>query len=185
MPPWTRRELDRHCRRVWLGALGGDRGRALASAAAGPTCSPNAAWCGTKSARSPLPQAESICRECEASLKRLKMDYVDLYQIHWPIPDKDIEEGWARWRSSSKRQVRHIGVSNSEWRRCAGKEDRADNVAAAAVFARAPRNRKRCLAHDCQGEYRSAGILAHASGLLSGTMTRERVAAMPATIGED
>jgi aryl-alcohol dehydrogenase-like predicted oxidoreductase len=38
---------------------------------------------------------ESIRRECENSLRRLKVDVIDLYQIHWPIPDADIEEGWT------------------------------------------------------------------------------------------
>src|SRR6185369_4436915 len=40
-------------------------------------------------------KADSIRRECEASLKRLKLDVIDLYQMHWPEPDEDIEEGWA------------------------------------------------------------------------------------------
>ncbi len=39
-------------------------------------------------------KADSIRRECEASLRRLKIDTIDLYQIHWPQPDDDIEEGW-------------------------------------------------------------------------------------------
>jgi len=39
-------------------------------------------------------KAESIRGECEASLRRLKVDVIDLYQIHWPDPDADIEEGW-------------------------------------------------------------------------------------------
>src|SRR5689334_19120211 len=38
---------------------------------------------------------DSIRRECEASLRRLKVDAIDLYQIHWPEPDEDIEEGWS------------------------------------------------------------------------------------------
>src|SRR4051812_22943872 len=38
---------------------------------------------------------ESILREADASLARLGVDAIDLYQIHWPIPDEDIEEGWA------------------------------------------------------------------------------------------
>lgn len=37
---------------------------------------------------------DSIERECEASLKRLNIDTIDLYQIHWPEPDEDLEEGW-------------------------------------------------------------------------------------------
>src|ERR1019366_2226741 len=40
-------------------------------------------------------KGESIRRECEASLRRLGVDAIDLYQIHWPDPDEDIEEGWA------------------------------------------------------------------------------------------
>ena len=40
-------------------------------------------------------KAESIRRECEASLRRLQTDVIDLYQIHWPEPDEDIEEGWT------------------------------------------------------------------------------------------
>ena len=40
-------------------------------------------------------KAHSIRRECEDSLRRLKIDVIDLYQIHWPEPDEDIEEGWT------------------------------------------------------------------------------------------
>src|ERR1700682_4592045 len=58
-------------------------------------------------------QAESIRRECEASLRRLKVDVLDLYQIHWPQPDEDIEEGWATMaKLKEEGKVRHIGVSN-------------------------------------------------------------------------
>ena len=56
---------------------------------------------------------DSIRRECESSLRRLKVDTIDLYQIHWPEPDEDIEEGWetlARLKEEGK--VRWIGVSN-------------------------------------------------------------------------
>ena len=44
-------------------------------------------------------KADSIRRECEAGLRRLKIDVIDLYQIHWPEPEHDIEEVGARWRS--------------------------------------------------------------------------------------
>lgn len=56
---------------------------------------------------------ESVIAECEASLKRLKTDCIDLYQMHWPEPDEEIEEGWqtlVELRQQGK--VRHIGVSN-------------------------------------------------------------------------
>ncbi len=56
---------------------------------------------------------ESIRRECEASLERLGVETIDLYQMHWPDPEKDIEAGWeemARLRDEGK--VRYIGVCN-------------------------------------------------------------------------
>jgi aryl-alcohol dehydrogenase-like predicted oxidoreductase len=56
---------------------------------------------------------DSILREAEASLRRLGLDAIDLYQIHWPIPDQDIEEGWAAMAELKEQGlVRHIGVSN-------------------------------------------------------------------------
>jgi aryl-alcohol dehydrogenase-like predicted oxidoreductase len=61
----------------------------------------------------PSLKAESIRRECENSLRRLKVDVIDLYQIHWPEPDADIEEGWTEMaRLKDEGKVRWIGVSN-------------------------------------------------------------------------
>src|SRR5829696_6730319 len=58
-------------------------------------------------------KAESIRRECESSLKRLRVDVIDLYQIHWPEPDEDVEEGWAEVaKLQAAGKVRWIGVSN-------------------------------------------------------------------------
>ena len=58
-------------------------------------------------------KADSIRRECEGSLKRLKVDAIDLYQIHWPNPEADLEEGWQEMaRLKEEGLVRHIGVSN-------------------------------------------------------------------------
>src|SRR5437879_4633112 len=58
-------------------------------------------------------KADSIRRECEASLRRLRVDAIDLYQIHWPDPDEEIEEGWAAMAALKKEgKVRNIGVSN-------------------------------------------------------------------------
>src|ERR1700733_4577033 len=58
-------------------------------------------------------KAASVRRECEASLRRLKVDVIDLYQIHWPQPDEDIEEGWtAMAQLKEQGKVRYIGVSN-------------------------------------------------------------------------
>ncbi len=56
---------------------------------------------------------ESIIAECEGSLIRLGVDCIDLYQLHWPEPDADIEEGWATLVELKQQgKVREIGVSN-------------------------------------------------------------------------
>ncbi|MCA9064361.1 MAG: aldo/keto reductase, partial [Planctomycetaceae bacterium] len=56
---------------------------------------------------------DSVIRECEASLKRLNTDCIDLYQMHWPEPDEEIEEGWQTLVDlKAQGKVRHIGVSN-------------------------------------------------------------------------
>src|SRR3954447_25413394 len=58
-------------------------------------------------------KAASIRRECEASLRRLKVDVIDLYQVHWPEPPKDIDEGWQTMvKLKEEGKVRWIGVSN-------------------------------------------------------------------------
>lgn len=58
-------------------------------------------------------KAKSIRQECEASLKRLGIDAIDLYQMHWPDPDEDVEQGWEEMaRLAKEGKVRYIGVSN-------------------------------------------------------------------------
>ena len=127
-------------------------------------------------------KAESICRECEASLKRLKMDYVDLYQIHWPIPDKDIEEGWAAMaKLKQEGKVRHIGVSNFGVAQMRRVKRIAPITSLQPRYSLAHREIEKDVLPMTAKE--NIGVLAYspmASGLLSGTMTRERVAAMPA-----
>ncbi|MBN2270820.1 MAG: aldo/keto reductase [Sedimentisphaerales bacterium] len=56
---------------------------------------------------------ESIRKECLDSLKRLGIDVIDLYQMHWPDPDEDVEEGWEEMaKLKDEGLVRYIGVSN-------------------------------------------------------------------------
>jgi aryl-alcohol dehydrogenase-like predicted oxidoreductase len=58
-------------------------------------------------------KAQSIRKECEDSLKRLGVEVIDLYQMHWPDPQKDIEEGWGEMaRLQKEGKVRYIGVCN-------------------------------------------------------------------------
>src|ERR1700743_2641061 len=58
-------------------------------------------------------KSDSLAEEIEASLRRLSVETIDLYQIHWPMPEDEIEEGWetlARFQQQGK--LRWIGVSN-------------------------------------------------------------------------
>ncbi|MHC4476461.1 MAG: aldo/keto reductase [Planctomycetota bacterium] len=58
-------------------------------------------------------KAESVRKECHASLKRLGIDVIDLWQIHWPVPDEDVERAWEEMAKLVKEgKVRYIGASN-------------------------------------------------------------------------
>ncbi len=126
-------------------------------------------------------KAGSIRRECEASLKRLRVDVIDLYQVHWPEPDEDIEEGWTELsRLKEEGKVRWIGVSNFD----VPQMERA--AAIAPITSLQPNysmlNRKieaEVLPYAARDQ---VGVIAYsplASGLLTGAMTRERVASLP------
>lgn len=69
-------------------------------------------WGATKD-RTPCLKAKSVIAECDASLKRLNIDVIDLYQMHWNNPAEDIEEGYdAMARCLKAGKVRYLGVSN-------------------------------------------------------------------------
>jgi aryl-alcohol dehydrogenase-like predicted oxidoreductase len=136
---------------------------------------------GTRHVRHVL-KRDSILREAEASLRRLGVDAIDLYQIHWPIPDEDIEEGWAAMAELKERGlVRHIGVSNfsaRQLRRIASiapvetiqpPYSLIDRAAEAEILPLAQREGIGVIVYSPMG-----------SGLLTGGITRERIAAMPA-----
>ena len=126
-------------------------------------------------------KADSIRREVEASLRRLQVDVIDLYQIHWPEPEEDIEEGWtAMAQLQQEDKVRWIGVSNF----------RVDHLRRAQAIAPVTSLQPpySILAREIETEvlpYTQAngiGVIVYSpmkSGLLSGAMTRERIAAMP------
>ena len=127
-------------------------------------------------------KAESIRRECEASLRRLKVDALDLYQVHWPMPASEIEEGWATMaRLKEEGKVRNIGVSNFD----VGQMQRA--LAIAPITSLQPRY---SLIHrEVEGEIlpfaerENIGVIAYspmAAGLLTGAITRERIQQLPA-----
>ena len=126
-------------------------------------------------------KGDSIRRECESSLRRLKVDAIDLYQIHWPEPDEDLEEGWetlARLKQEGK--VRWIGVSNcsvAQLERCRAI---APITSLQPPYSAVSPEVQDTLLPYCQEH--GIGVIVYSpmkSGLLAGKMTRERVAALP------
>jgi aryl-alcohol dehydrogenase-like predicted oxidoreductase len=127
-------------------------------------------------------KADSIRRECEASLRRLRVETIDLYQIHWPDPEEDIEEGWATLAALKQEgKVRHIGVSNFD----VAQMRRAQAIAPITSLQPPYSLLHREVEPEILpfAERQNIGVIAYspmASGLLTGAMTRERIAALPA-----
>lgn len=123
---------------------------------------------------------DSILREAEASLKRLRVDAIDLYQIHWPMPEHDLEEGWsAMLELKDAGLVRHIGVSNFDIPQLRQIQGIAPVETLQPPYSLIDRDIDDELAYaDAHG----IGVIVYspmASGLLTGAMTRERIAQLP------
>ena len=123
--------------------------------------------------------ADSVRRECEDSLRRLNVDVIDLYQIHWPT--EDLEEGWGAMAQLQREgKVRWIGVSNFNV-----EEMRRAQVIAPVTSLQPPYSLVHREIEDeilpyCQRN--GIGVIVYspmASGLLTGAMTRERAASLP------
>jgi aryl-alcohol dehydrogenase-like predicted oxidoreductase len=124
---------------------------------------------------------DSVLREAEASLERLGVDAIDLYQIHWPDPEPDIEEGWtALAQLKEQGLVRHIGVSNFNVEQLR----RVQQIAPVETL----QPEYSLVARDVEGdilpfaEREGIGVIVYSpmgSGLLAGKMTRERIAGLP------
>jgi aryl-alcohol dehydrogenase-like predicted oxidoreductase len=128
-----------------------------------------------------LLKRDAIRQECENSLRRLRVDVIDLYQMHWPEPDEDVEEGWetmARLKEEGK--VRWIGVSNFS----VAQMQRAQAIAPITSLQPPYSLIRREIEADVlpHAAEQKIGVLAYSpmgSGMLTGTMTRARVAALP------
>ena len=124
---------------------------------------------------------DSIRREAEASLRRLKTDQIDLYQIHWPIPDAQIEEGFsALVELRDEGIVKHIGVSNFDVEQLR----RVQSIAPVETL----QPEYSLIARDAEetvlpfAEEHGIGVIVYSpmgSGMLTGAMTPERIAALP------
>ena len=122
-----------------------------------------------------------IRHEVEDSLRRLQVERIDLYQIHWPVEDKDIEEGWSTMAALKREgKVRHIGVSNfsvAQMERCRGIAPITSLQPPYSMVNRAAEAEilPYCLDHRI-------GVINYApmhSGLLTGAMSKERFAKLP------
>ena len=126
-------------------------------------------------------EKDSVKRECEDSLRRLQTDVIDLYQIHWPRPDEDIEEGWSAMAELKEEgKVRHIGVSNFNVEQM----ERAQQIAPVETLQPPYSMLKREVEDEilpyCQEN--DIGVIVYSpmrSGLLTGKMTPERVQNLP------
>jgi aryl-alcohol dehydrogenase-like predicted oxidoreductase len=126
-------------------------------------------------------KADSIREECEASLRRLKVDVIDLYQIHWPEPDEDIEEGWtAMAKLKEEGKVRWIGLSNFNAKQLERVRPIAPITSLQPPYSAVSPEIEEELLPYCQKH--NIGVIVYSpmkSGLLTGKMTKERVAALP------
>jgi aryl-alcohol dehydrogenase-like predicted oxidoreductase len=124
-------------------------------------------------------KAASIREECENSLRRLKRDVIDLYQIHWPEPDEDVEEGWSTLAALQKEgKVRWIGVSNFNVNQLQRAQAIAPISSLQPPYSMLVRGVEAEILPYCLQN--NIGVIAYSpmrNGLLSGAMTRERVAA--------
>ena len=127
--------------------------------------------------------AESIRKECQDSLRRLQVDVIDLYQIHWPPEDNGpaLEESWRTMAALQKEgKVRWIGVSNYDVPQLQRCEKIAPVTSLQPPYSLIRRQIENEILPYC--ERRGIGVIAYspmASGLLTGAMTRERIVQFP------
>lgn len=126
-------------------------------------------------------KAASVRRELEASLRRLKRDAIDLYQIHWPDPESEIEEGWQTLAALQKEgKVRYIGVSNFNVTQMKRVQRIAPVTSLQPPYNIVTSQIEKDVLPFCREQH--IGVIAYSpmkSGLLTGKMTRERIASLP------
>jgi aryl-alcohol dehydrogenase-like predicted oxidoreductase len=126
-------------------------------------------------------KADSLQHEVEASLKRLGIETIDLYQIHWPNPEPDIEEGWSKLVDLKKQgKVRHIGVSNFNVEQLRRAEKIAPVETLQPPYSLIHPDAEKDVLPYCHEN--NIGVIVYspmASGLLAGTMSSPRIQDMP------
>ncbi|MBS1824463.1 MAG: aldo/keto reductase [Acidobacteria bacterium] len=126
-------------------------------------------------------KADSVRRECEASLRRLNTDVIDLYQIHWPEPDEDVEEGWSTLlKLQQEGKVRWIGVSNFSVAQMKRAQALGPITSLQPPYSLVSREvEAEILPHALANNIGAIVYSPMKAGLLSGAMTRERALSLP------
>jgi aryl-alcohol dehydrogenase-like predicted oxidoreductase len=126
-------------------------------------------------------KADSIRREVEDSLRRLNLEVIDLYQIHWPRPDEDIEEGWGTIAELiTEGKVRYGGVSNFSVAQLKRLQPIHPIASLQPPYSMLVRNVEKELLSFCAAN--DIGVIVYSpmqAGLLTGKFTQERVASLP------
>lgn len=126
-------------------------------------------------------KAGSLQEEVEASLTRLGVDTIDLYQIHWPNPEDEVEEGWetlARFQEQGK--MRYIGVSNFSVAQMKRVQAIAPITSLQPPYSLLRRDIEAEVLPFCRDQ--NIGVINYSpmvSGLLTGKMTVERIRNLP------
>lgn len=124
---------------------------------------------------------KNVRQECEASLQRLGIDTIDLYQIHWPNPEEDLEEGFSTMVDLQKEgKIRYLGVSNFNVTQMQRVQKIAPITSLQPPYSMLTRGVEKEILPFCQEH--NIGVINYSpmlSGLLTGAMTRERVQNMP------
>jgi aryl-alcohol dehydrogenase-like predicted oxidoreductase len=124
---------------------------------------------------------DSLVGEAEASLERLGIDAIDLYQIHWPDPGADIDEGWSALAELKERGlVRHIGVSNFNVEQLRRIQQIAPVETLQPPYSLVDRGVESEILPFAERE--RIGVIVYSpmgSGLLTGKMSRYRIASLP------
>lgn len=126
-------------------------------------------------------KADSVRKEVEDSLRRLQIDTIDLYQIHWPNPESEIEEGWSTLAELQEEgKVRYIGVSNFNAAQMQRIAAIAPITSLQPPYSLVKREVEAEILPYCQDN--NIGVIVYSpmqSGLLTGAMTKERIANLP------
>jgi aryl-alcohol dehydrogenase-like predicted oxidoreductase len=126
--------------------------------------------------------AASIRQECEDSLRRLQVETIDLYQIHWPVADtRELAEGWSTMAQLQREgKARWIGVSNFNLEQLKLAQSIAPVTSLQPPYSLVHPEAEWEILPFCKAQ--GIGVIVYspmASGLLTGAMTPERVSRLP------